>query len=122
MDCIFCKIISGDIPCYKLYEDDLVICFLDVNPKANGHTLVIPKEHTLDITTIDNNVLSHVFEVAKDMAKLLEDKLNISGYTLVQNNGEPQEVKHFHLHIIPTYSNDIALDNVEDVYNKIKSN
>ena len=122
MDCIFCKIINGDIHCYKLYEDDTVICFLDVNPKANGHTLVIPKEHTLDITTIDNDVLLHIFNVAKDMAKLLEDKLNITGYTLAQNNGAPQEVKHFHLHIIPTYDNEANILNVEDIYNKIKSN
>ena len=122
MNCIFCKIINGDIPCYKLYEDETVICFLDVNPKANGHTLVIPKEHTLDITTIDNDVLLHIFNVAKDMAKLLEEKLNITGYTLAQNNGAPQEVKHFHLHIIPTYDNETNIENVEDIYKKIKSN
>ena len=120
MDCIFCKIVNGDIPCYKIYEDDVVISFLDVNPKVNGHTLIIPKNHTLDITTIDDNTLNHIFKVAKKISKLLEEKLNIKGYTLLQNNGKPQEVKHFHLHIIPVYENDEELVNVEDIYNKIK--
>lgn len=120
MDCIFCKIVNGDIPCYKIYEDDVVISFLDVNPKVNGHTLIIPKNHTLDITTIDDNTLNHIFKVAKEISKLLEEKLNIKGYTLLQNNGKPQEVKHFHLHIIPVYENDEELVNVEDIYNKIK--
>lgn len=120
MDCIFCKIVNGDIPCYKIYEDDVVISFLDVNPKVNGHTLIIPKNHTLDITTIDDNTLNHIFNVAKEISKLLEEKLNIKGYTLLQNNGKPQEVKHFHLHIIPVYENDEELVNVEDIYNKIK--
>lgn len=119
MDCIFCKIINGDIPCNKIYEDETVICFLDVNPQSNGHTLVIPKNHTLDITTIDNDTLIHIFEVARDISKLLEDKLGIKGYTLTQNNGKPQEVKHFHLHIIPVYETKEELIPVEDVYKKI---
>lgn len=120
MDCIFCKIINGDIPCYKLYEDNKVISFLDVGPKANGHALVIPKEHTLDITTIDNDTLLHIYETAKKIANLLEEKLDIKGYTLIQNNGKPQEVKHYHLHIIPVYDNEEELISVEEVYNKIK--
>ena len=119
MDCIFCKIINGDIPCYKLYEDDKVISFLDVSPQANGHALVIPKDHTLDITTIDNDTLLHIFDVAKKISTLLEEKLNIKGYTLVQNNGKPQEVKHFHLHIIPVYETKEELLDVEEVFNKI---
>ena len=119
MDCIFCKIVNGEIPCYKIYEDDKVISFLDVNPKANGHTLIVPKEHTLDITTIDNDTLLHIFDVAKNISKTLEEKLDIKGYTLAQNNGKPQEVKHFHLHIIPVYENDEELIDVKEVYEKI---
>ena len=121
MDCIFCKIAAGEIPSYKLYEDDMVIVFLDINPKVNGHTLIVPKKHTLYITTIDNDTLIHICDVAKDITKLLSDKLNINGYTLVQNNGAPQEVKHFHLHIIPTYEKETELDEVEAIYNKIMS-
>ncbi len=120
MDCIFCKIIKGEIPCYKVYEDELVIAFLDVNPKANGHTLIIPKEHTLDLTSIDNDTLIHIMEVARKLSKVLEEKLNITGITLVQNNGTPQEVKHFHLHLIPVYKVEQPIENVENIYKKIK--
>lgn len=120
MDCIFCKIIKGEIPCYKVYEDELVIAFLDVNPKANGHTLIIPKEHTLDLTSIDNDTLIHIMEVARKLSKVLEEKLNITGITLVQNNGTPQEVKHFHLHLIPAYKVEQPIENVENIYKKIK--
>lgn len=120
MDCIFCKIIEGEIPCYKVYEDELVIAFLDVNPKANGHTLIIPKQHTLDLTSIDNDTLIHIMEVARKLSKVLEEKLNITGITLVQNNGTPQEVKHFHLHLIPTYKEEQPIKDIEDIHKKIK--
>lgn len=120
MDCIFCKIVKGEIPCYKLYEDDVVLVFLDVNPKANGHTLIIPKQHTLDLMSIDNSVLMHIMDIARKIGKLLEEKLNVSGITLVQNNGAPQEVKHFHLHLVPTYSNEQAIEEVQNIYEQIK--
>ena len=57
MDCLFCKIIKGDIPCYKIYENEFVFAFLDINPDSNGHTLIIPKEHFTDIDDIDSNTL-----------------------------------------------------------------
>lgn len=117
MDCIFCKIINGDIPCYKIYEDELVLAFLDINPLANGHTLILPKEHTLDINSIDNDTLTHIIEVSKKIAKKLEEKLNIKGYSLTQNNGILQEVKHFHLHVIP--NKDDELLDVKEIYEKI---
>ena len=118
MECIFCKIVKGEIPSYKLYEDDMVLAFLDINPYNPGHTLIVPKNHTLDITTIDNEMLMHVMDVAKKMAKLLTEKLNCEGYTLIQNNGFVQEVKHFHLHVIPKYKERFDLE-VEKVYEKI---
>lgn len=119
MDCIFCKIINGDIPCYKVYEDDLVLAFLDVNPKANGHTLIIPKKHTLDLETIDNDTLIHIMDKVRKIKKILEDKLDCTGLTLVQNNGAPQEVKHFHLHLIPYYNEDNNLQEVTTIYDKL---
>ncbi len=118
MECIFCKIVKGEIPSYKLYEDDTVLAFLDINPYNPGHTLIVPKKHTLDITTIDNEELMHIMDVAKKMAKLLTEKLNCEGYTLIQNNGFVQEVKHFHLHVIPKYKEKFDLE-VEKVYEKI---
>ena len=62
MDCIFCKIINGDIPSYKIYEDDIVIAFLDINPISLGHTLVIPKKHYINLDDIDNNTLNHIMK------------------------------------------------------------
>lgn len=121
MDCIFCKIINGDIPCYKLYEDDNVLVFLDVNPKENGHTLVIPKKHILDLTTIDNETLLHIINTGKEISNLLKEKLGINGFSLMQNNGNCQEVKHFHLHIIPSYEDNQELIDVKEIYDKIMS-
>lgn len=118
MDCIFCKIIKGEIPSYTLYEDEIVKVFLDVDPKANGHTLIIPKKHYQDINDIDKETYCHIFEVAKKIKKQLEDKLRIEGVTFVQNNGISQEVKHYHLHLIPNYTTN-ELISVEEVYKKI---
>ena len=118
MDCIFCKIVNGDIPSYKIYEDDNILAFLDVNPVSAGHTLIIPKNHTLDITTIDNELLVNIINKARDIAKLFDDKMDTKGFTLTQNNGIAQDVKHFHLHVIPKYSKKIKMS-IEEVHKKI---
>lgn len=118
MECIFCKIINGNIPSYKLYEDDFVLCFLDINPESNGHTLIIPKKHYKDLEEIDSDVLAHIMITSKKMKKLLESKLNIDGMKLIQNNGDIQEIKHYHLHLIPYYKNN-KLDKVDNIYNII---
>ena len=119
MDCIFCKIVNGEIPSYTLYEDDVVKVFLDVNPDVNGHTLIIPKKHYQDLFDIDNDTLMHIMDVARKINQLLKDKLNIDGLTLVQNNGLKQEVKHFHLHLKPQYKNEEVKLSPEEIYNKI---
>ena len=119
-DCLFCKIIKGDIPSYTVYEDDKVKAFLDVNPDVNGHTLIIPKKHYKDISDIDDTTLMHIMDVAKYLRSLLETKLNIDGLTLVENNGDIQEVKHFHLHLKPYYKEEQVLLDVEDIYQKLK--
>ena len=113
MDCIFCKIIKGDIPCMKVYEDDLVLAFLDVNPDSDGHTLIIPKNHYKDINDIPSVLLAHIYAVAKDIMKILEDKLNCEGFSLLQNNGIIQEVKHYHLHIKPYYSDKKSIEMIK---------
>ena len=118
MDCIFCKIINGEIPSYKVYEDDMVLAFLDINPYNPGHTLIVPKKHTLDIESISDDELTHIILVARKIGKLLTEKLNCPGYTLVQNNGFVQEVKHFHLHVIPKYRENYEKD-IEKIYEKI---
>ena len=115
-NCIFCKIINGDIPCMKIYEDEDLLSFLDINPFMPGHVLIIPKEHTLDLESIDMETLNHILIVAKKLKKVLEDKLNIDGLTLIQNSGDVQEVKHFHLHLKPFYNEKQEILDIEKVY------
>ncbi len=116
---IFCKIINNEIPSYTLYEDDIVKVFLDVNPNHNGHTLIVPKKHYQDFFDIDEDTLMHVYKVAKDIAKLLKERLNYDGISMCQNNGLGQEVKHYHLHLIPKYKEESKIS-LGEVYNKLK--
>ena len=129
MDCIFCKIINGDIPCLKIYEDDLVLAFLDINPDSDGHTLIIPKTHFTDLDDIDLNTLTRINDVSKKLKKELEEKLGCEGISLLQNNGFVQEVKHYHLHLKPYYKNKISIEMVKhsemindpkEIYEKLK--
>lgn len=120
MNCLFCKIINGEIPAYIIYEDDIVLAFLDINPDCNGHTLIIPKEHYLDLDDINSDVLNHIMDSSKKVKKLLEEKLKCDGMTLVQNNGSVQEIKHYHLHLKPYYNEKQNLKKVEEIYNIIK--
>ena len=119
MDCLFCKIINKEIPSYKIYEDDVVYAFLDINPDSVGHTLIIPKKHYLDLDDIDIEILKHIMEIAKILKKRIEEKLNCDGLTLIQNSGDIQEVKHFHLHLKPFYNNKKD-KTLEEVYELLK--
>lgn len=102
-NCIFCKIISGEIPCTKVYEDDMVLSFKDINPEAPVHVLIIPKKHisTLnEITEEDSKLISHILLVAKKIAKELG--VSETGYRVVSNCGEDggQTVQHIHFHLL----------------------
>lgn len=110
MDCLFCKIINGDIPCYKIYEDEFVLAFLDINPDCDGHTLIIPKKHFTDLDDIDSDTLNNINVAAKKVKKLLEERLNCDGISLLQNNGAVQEIKHYHLHLKPHYKNKKSIE------------
>lgn len=103
MDCIFCKMVKGKIPCYKFYEDDVVMAFLDINPDSDGHTLIIPKKHFTDLDDIDLDTLKSINDASKKIKKILDEKLNCVGMSLLQNNGSVQEVKHYHMHLKPYY-------------------
>ena len=101
-DCLFCKIIAGDIPSTKVYEDEIVFAFRDINPQAPTHILVVPKEHIASVDDIDetnSSVVAHIFEV---IAKLAREEGLDKGYRVVSNIGEQgqQSVKHLHFHII----------------------
>lgn len=117
---IFCKIINGEIPGKKVFEDDTVMVIMDVNPVSNGHCLIIPKVHYQDLYDMDIKTLNHILSIARDVGKILMEKLSCDGITLVQNNGSVQEVKHFHLHLIPKYEGKDKVDlSVDDVFHKI---
>lgn len=103
-DCLFCNIIKGEKASYTLYEDDDLKVIMDAFPNSPGHTLIIPKEHYKDLDDIDIELLTKILKKAKDIKKLLEIKLNPESIILVQNNGEAEKIKHFHLHLIPTYT------------------
>ena len=109
-DCIFCKIIDGEIPCMKIYEDDLVLAYLDITPDSDGHTLIIPKKHYKDVFDIPSETLLHIYNVSKVLMKKLEEKLGCDGFSLLQNNGSVQEVKHYHLHIKPYYNDKKSIE------------
>ncbi len=118
MDCLFCKIIKGEIPCFKIYEDEKVIAFLDIHPKSNGHTLVIPKKHITDFTQLDSETLLHIHMVAKNIVTLLEERLNASGFCINTNYLDTQEIKHFHLHIVPSSKEKVK--DVQEIYEQLK--
>lgn len=103
MECIFCKIIEGEIPSKAIYNDELVYAFYDVQPKAPVHILIVPKKHIVsvdDFTTADNALLVHMFDIAKQIAK--RKGISESGYRLIFNTGKDagQTVFHAHLHIL----------------------
>ncbi len=120
MDCIFCKIARKEIPAKIIYEDDVIISYLDISPDSNGHTLIIPKKHFTDIMDIDDQTLIHIMQVARKIKTLLEEKLNIDGLTFIQNNGDVQEIKHYHLHLKPFYNQKQKIVPIDEIYNKIK--
>jgi len=107
-DCIFCKIVAGEIPSTKVAEDDDTFVFMDVNPATRGHALVIPKRHTQDVTTIDPADLATVMVKAQEIAKRAEQALGADGVNLLNCCGSAawQTVFHFHVHVIPRYAGD----------------
>lgn len=107
-DCIFCKIVSGQISSKKIYEDSEFMAFLDVNPRANGHTLVIPKKHVSTLTDLSKEDAGPYFQIVRHLAKTITERLGASGYNIGSNNGETagQAVPHLHIHIIPRYNTD----------------
>ena len=131
--CIFCKIVAGEIPCFKVYEDDLTLCFMDINPAHEGHALVIPREHWRDVHRIPDDLISAVAVTAKRIAGAVDSVLSPDGMNLLQCNGEgaAQSVDHFHMHVLPRINGDglklnwglVAgdMDRIGQVAEKIKS-
>lgn len=107
-ECIFCKLIDDEISSFKIFEDDLVISFLDVNPVSKGHLLVIPKEHFEDVFETPDKILSRINQICKKMAMLCKDKLGATGVNILNASGidAQQSVPHLHFHIVPRFKDD----------------
>lgn len=112
-NCIFCKILNGDIPSRKVFEDDDFCVIMDVDPATKGHCLILPREHYANLLAMPDELAARVLPLAKKVAAHLQETLGCDGINLVQNNGEVagQTVHHFHMHVIPRYQG----GNVNDV-------
>lgn len=132
MNCIFCKIIAGEIPCTKIYEDEKVLAFLDINPVSPGHSLVVPKNHYSNLEEIPEEDLVAVIKTVKKVGRAIKDGLGIKGYNVNENNDPVagQDVPHIHFHIIPRKEGDgfkfwstiqYQEGQAEEVANKIKN-
>lgn len=108
-DCLFCKIIKGEIPCYKIYEDEHTIAFLDIsNDGIGGHTLVLPKNHTKNITTVSPDELSFVLSTIQKISRHYIENCGFDGVNVFNNCNEcaGQSINHLHFHIIPRVNGD----------------
>ena len=108
-DCIFCKIIAGTLPCSKVYEDDAVIAFMDINPINEGHTLIVPKQHFAELHEMPETLATQLFKVALRVEKAVRNiEIECEGTNLIQNNGKVagQDVHHVHFHVIPRRKQD----------------
>ena len=111
-DCIFCAIAAGEIPSFKVYEDDLVLAYLDINPFTEGHTLVIPKTHSANLIETPAETLAALIARVQKVAAHIKAALPCDGFNILQNNGAAagQSVNHVHFHIVPRRDNGIGAD------------
>lgn len=117
---IFCKIIDGELPSNTCYEDDFVLCIMDVTPVHPGHNLIVPKKHITTILDMDNDTLISIHNAAKIMIKKMEKNLpGITGVKAVVNYGSEQAIKHYHLHLIPFYDAKSSLSQ-DEAYELLK--
>lgn len=104
-NCLFCKIVKGDIPSVKIFEDDNIVVFLDISQVTKGHTLVIPKKHFSNVYELDEETISSIYRPIPKLAKAIKNAFHAKGINIVNNNDEQagQTVFHYHIHIIPRY-------------------
>ena len=135
MECIFCKIIDGEIPAVKVLDEKLVVAFMDINPSSKGHMLVVPKNHAENIFEISESDLATLIKAVKRCAKAVKEALNVEGITILQLNGKASDqiIPHFHIHIIPRWENDGLpisnwemkpgdMEEIKNIAQKIKEN
>ena len=107
-DCLFCKIVAGEVPSTRVYEDERTIAFMDINPATRGHLLVVPREHTVNLLEIGDDDLAACARAARTMAGRVTERLHADGVSVLNSCGSAawQTVFHFHLHVIPRYKGD----------------
>ena len=105
-NCIFCKLVNKEIPAEIIFEDDLICCFLDIDPINEGHVLIIPKKHYLDIDELDKETSTRIMDFSIVMTKVIKNIFKPDGYTIMQNGGIFNDVGHYHMHIFPRYKED----------------
>lgn len=107
-ECVFCKIISGELPSTAVYEDEDYKAILDLNPAARGHVIIIPKKHAANVFELEDEEAVKVFPIAKKIATALMKTYHCDGINILQNNGEAagQTVFHLHVHVVPRYYDD----------------
>ncbi len=103
-ECVFCD--KNKITTDFVYEDNVVMAFMDMNPINEGHILIIPKEHYLDADEIPDEILSHIMIISKKIVSALKEIYKPNGYSIMQNGGEFNDIGHYHLHIFPRYKGD----------------
>lgn len=108
MNCIFCKIINGEIPCYKVYEDEKVLAFLDISQASKGHTLIVPKTHYENMLECDEETVAYMYKIANKLGNQIVNSLGAKGMNILTNINEVagQTVKHFHIHLLPRYNDE----------------
>ncbi|MBN2451548.1 MAG: HIT family protein [Lentisphaeria bacterium] len=106
--CVFCRLVKGELPCDKVYEDDLVLAFLDIAPLTRGHTLLVPREHHTSATTLTPALAARMMEMAPRIGAALMRAVDAGGFNLILSNGTVagQVVPHVHLHIVPRHADD----------------
>ena len=107
-DCLFCKIVAGDLPATIIHSDDRTVAFMDINPATKGHVLVIPREHSSDLMSIGEEDLGACMRAARSLAKRAKERLGADGINLLNSCGPAawQTVFHFHVHVVPRYKGD----------------
>ena len=107
-DCLFCRIVAGELPAQRVYEDERAVAFMDINPTSRGHVLVVPRTHSADLLDIEADDLAACLNTAKHIAGWQRSRLEADGVNLLQSTGRAasQVVFHFHLHVIPRYEGD----------------
>jgi histidine triad (HIT) family protein len=122
MDCVFCKIISGEIPTNKVYEDENIVAILDISQATKGHTLIVAKHHYKNLYDIDENVAADIFRVVPKLANAIKNAFHPIGLNVLVNTEKPlQTVFHFHVHLIPRYPHDgVEIDFINNMGNTTK--